>query len=261
MKKAMTRLCVVVIGVTMFAGCGAPVVRAALPLDVSRRAPPPVVPTVSNEDREPWQRCAAGGIKRALLKADVLRGPRAMVGIVANSTRDTSLQTDIKLEALHAVNELGLEAYTDDQAILLVKPNLRVRTEVTVYDRTIKAGEAEQEFGVNFGRGNGAGTINNPSAEKISHGSVRAITIIESVVDVQGGVPILAVRASHASRAEIFTKTSTKGTQFFLLVNFGKSQVLKEVAGPQRALLSSARASIAGALLKAVNEEPAVCGL
>lgn len=236
--------------------------RASLPRQ-SLQAVAPATPKTYPEEREATVACAAGAVKRAI-RTGILKSPNVLVTSIYNRTKDLSLQEQLDIELAHVSTELGFVPFVvgADNPPHLVRPSLIFSTDVSVIDRNISAAEATKEYGVNFGRGNGTGAIALPSSDKFASGAIRATTKAETmVIGADEKTPVRKIAATHSSRAQTLTRTTTTGTEFYLVVNYGNSQSTKSTEGPQRAALYAARASIAGAAMRAAGYEPAICGL
>ena len=260
----MSFACAVTLG--MLSGCGSgSQMRARVP-ETHMSPPQQPDPVVQGEEAERWMSCAAGGVK-SLIREGKLNNLNVAVYPIINRTGERNLQLAIDLEAAHAVRQMGLNPYLVSVAshpaqVLAMTPAFVIQTEISVIDRVISAAEAEKEFGLTFGKGGGAGAIGSPSQQKVSHGRIRAITTVEVFTENKASRAInRMVSNTHASSANLLSRTTAEGTDFFMLFRYGDALTVREVAGAQRALLAAARASLAGAILKKHGIQPAICGI
>lgn len=263
----MKRFLLPLVALIVLSGCETPAsFRASVPQQY-QQAPAPTIPIVSEEETEHWMQCAAGGIKYAIQQGKIAN-QKVIAYPIINRTQDKNLQHALEAEMSHAIKQLGLRPYPfssqpNYEDLVDIAPGIILQTEISVFDRTIRAAEAEKEFGVNFGKGYGTGAISSPSSDRVNHGAIRATTTVEKFILQSKNSKRLSreVVETHASRANVFSRTTAHGVDFFLLVQYGNNLVLKEITGAQRALLTAARASIAGALLRNSGYDPAICKL
>jgi hypothetical protein len=249
--------------VLLLQGCAntSPLPKASIP--TAYTAPPaPITSQVAPENTEPWMSCAAGGIKTAI-RQGVITNTKVIVMPATNHTRDANLPDVLSLEMAHVVKGLGLTPFMAASNALWsdMNPVAMLRTEISVYDRTIQAAEAEREYGLDFGKGGGSSSIRTPSSDSINHGAIRAVATTEQMLKGVSGKEVYMVAQTHATRANVFKRTTSNGTQFFLVMQYGNSLVTKQIAGAQRAFLTAARSAAAGALLKQFNIDPAICNI
>jgi hypothetical protein len=222
---------------------------------------PPAIPIVVSPDVSEPIRCAAGGVKTLRSQGKLLNN-RVIVTPILNLTDEKRIQSSLLNEVTHTVGRMGWVAMLPDlnSTMTSASADRRLRGEISVISRVVSASEAESEVGASFGRGYGTGYFGFPKSEKFSFGWVRVVAAVDQAIHEPQPTAYVQT-GSHAARSAFWTRSSSKGSQFFVLIQLGSNVIQKQVSGPQDAVAAAAETAIAGALLKSVEIDPSICGL